>query len=113
MSRLRCFSRFSSKGGGAANGIRLEYLWNTSGIPVEYPAPATTRRLTHRPPSAKPRPEKTKASDMSKDKAPRRPRAETPKGFRDYFGAEVTERKAMLDTIAEVYHCLLYTSRCV
>ncbi|MDO8883094.1 histidine--tRNA ligase, partial [Pseudotabrizicola sp.] len=34
----------------------------------------------------------------------RRPRAETPKGFRDYFGAEVTERKAMLDKIAEVYH---------
>ncbi|WP_343080999.1 histidine--tRNA ligase [Ostreiculturibacter nitratireducens] len=41
---------------------------------------------------------------MAKDKGPRRPRAETPKGFRDYFGAEVTERKAMLDTIAEVYH---------
>ena len=41
---------------------------------------------------------------MAKDKAPRRPRAETPKGFRDYFGAEVTERKAMLDTIASVYH---------
>ncbi|WP_126979316.1 histidine--tRNA ligase [Frigidibacter oleivorans] len=41
---------------------------------------------------------------MAKDKAPRRPRAETPKGFRDYFGTEVTERKAMLDTIAEVYH---------
>ncbi|MES2815947.1 MAG: histidine--tRNA ligase [Pseudomonadota bacterium] len=35
---------------------------------------------------------------------PRRPRAETPKGFRDYFGAEVTERKAMLDRIAAVYH---------
>jgi histidyl-tRNA synthetase len=34
----------------------------------------------------------------------RRPRAETPKGFRDYFGAEVTERKMMLDRIAEVYH---------
>lgn len=34
----------------------------------------------------------------------RRPRAETPKGFRDYFGAEVIERKAMLDRIAEVYH---------
>lgn len=34
----------------------------------------------------------------------RRPKAETPKGFRDYFGAEVTERKAMLDKIAEVYH---------
>ncbi|MBS0564325.1 MAG: histidine--tRNA ligase [Proteobacteria bacterium] len=41
---------------------------------------------------------------MAKDKAPGRPRAETPKGFRDYFGAEVSERKAMLDTIAEVYH---------
>ncbi|GGD99958.1 histidyl-tRNA synthetase [Gemmobacter megaterium] len=40
---------------------------------------------------------------MSKEKAPRRPRAETPKGFRDYFGAEVTERKAMLDAIAKVY----------
>lgn len=34
----------------------------------------------------------------------RRPRAETPKGFRDYFGAEVTERKSMLDAIAGVYH---------
>ncbi|WP_413874332.1 histidine--tRNA ligase [Albidovulum sp.] len=41
---------------------------------------------------------------MSGDKGPRRPRAETPKGFRDYFGAEVSERKAMLDTIAQVYH---------
>ncbi len=34
----------------------------------------------------------------------RRPRAETPKGFRDYFGAEVSERKAMLDAIVAVYH---------
>ncbi|WP_135450060.1 histidine--tRNA ligase [Tabrizicola caldifontis] len=34
----------------------------------------------------------------------RRPRAEPPKGFRDYFGAEVTERKSMLDAIAGVYH---------
>jgi histidyl-tRNA synthetase len=41
---------------------------------------------------------------MNQPKAPRRPRAETPKGFRDYFGAEVTARKAMLDRIAEVYH---------
>ncbi|GGW24777.1 histidine--tRNA ligase [Gemmobacter lanyuensis] len=41
---------------------------------------------------------------MSKDKPARRPKAETPKGFRDYFGAEVTERKAMLDQIAGVYH---------
>ncbi|MFP1643516.1 histidine--tRNA ligase [Pontitalea aquivivens] len=40
---------------------------------------------------------------MAKDKSPRRPRAETPKGFRDYFGADVTERKQMLDTIARVY----------
>lgn len=41
---------------------------------------------------------------MTRDKPARRPKAETPKGFRDYFGAEVSERKAMLDTIAEVYH---------
>ena len=32
-----------------------------------------------------------------------RPKAETPKGFRDYFGAEVAERNAMLAKIAEVY----------
>ncbi len=41
---------------------------------------------------------------MAQDKPARRPRAETPKGFRDYFGAEVTERKQMLDKVAEVYH---------
>ncbi len=40
---------------------------------------------------------------MAQDKQQRRPKAETPKGFRDYFGAEVTTRKAMLDAIAEVY----------
>ncbi|HVG47157.1 MAG TPA: HisS family protein, partial [Rubellimicrobium sp.] len=41
---------------------------------------------------------------MPKDtKTPRRPKAETPKGFRDYFSAEVTERSAMLSRIAEVY----------
>jgi histidyl-tRNA synthetase len=40
---------------------------------------------------------------MAKDKGARRPRAETPKGFRDYFGAEVAERRAMLDRIAQVY----------
>ena len=38
------------------------------------------------------------------DQKIRRPKAETPKGFRDYFGAEVTERKAMLDAITAVYH---------
>jgi len=41
---------------------------------------------------------------MAKDKSPRRPQAETPKGFRDYFGAEVTGRRAMLDAITDVYH---------
>jgi len=33
-----------------------------------------------------------------------RPKAETPKGFRDYFGAEVTQRAEMLHKIAQVYH---------
>ena len=41
---------------------------------------------------------------MAKDKKQPRPKAETPKGFRDHFGAEVTERAAMLARIAEVYH---------
>ncbi|MEM7547155.1 MAG: histidine--tRNA ligase [Pseudomonadota bacterium] len=42
---------------------------------------------------------------MAKDKKKNsRPRAETPRGFRDYFGAEVTERAAMLSAITEVYH---------
>ena len=41
---------------------------------------------------------------MAKPRKQPRPKAETPKGFRDYFGAEVTERAAMLDTIAGVYH---------
>ncbi len=33
-----------------------------------------------------------------------RPKAETPKGFRDYFGPEVTQRTEMLSSIAAVYH---------
>lgn len=41
---------------------------------------------------------------MAKQKKQPRPKAETPKGFRDYFGAEVETRKAMLDQIAAVYH---------
>lgn len=41
---------------------------------------------------------------MAGETAERRPKAETPKGFRDYFGADVAERKAMLDAIAAVYH---------
>ena len=41
---------------------------------------------------------------MAKQKKTPRPKAETPKGFRDYFGAEVTERADMLQEIAKVYH---------
>ncbi|WP_213684639.1 histidine--tRNA ligase [Roseicyclus sp.] len=41
---------------------------------------------------------------MAKDRKQPRPKAETPKGFRDYFGAEVLERQQMLDKIARVYH---------
>ncbi|WP_406649007.1 histidine--tRNA ligase [Aliisedimentitalea scapharcae] len=41
---------------------------------------------------------------MAKPKKTPRPRAETPKGFRDYFGAEVTQRTEMLRAIAGVYH---------
>jgi len=41
---------------------------------------------------------------MAKQKKQPRPKAQAPKGFRDYFGAEVDERKIMLDQIAAVYH---------
>ncbi|CAN0591794.1 unnamed protein product [Ectocarpus sp. 12 AP-2014] len=41
---------------------------------------------------------------MAKGKKTPRPTAATPKGFRDYFGADVAERKSMLDKIAAVYH---------
>ncbi len=43
---------------------------------------------------------------MAKDKKKKiqRPKALPPKGFRDYFGAEVDERNAMLAQISEVYH---------
>ena len=41
---------------------------------------------------------------MAKPKKQPRPKAETPKGFRDYFGAEVTQRSEMLRTIGCVYH---------
>ncbi|MSU91153.1 histidine--tRNA ligase [Rhodobacteraceae bacterium 2CG4] len=40
---------------------------------------------------------------MAKDRKARRPRAQQPKGFRDYFGAEVTARSAMLARITQVY----------
>lgn len=41
---------------------------------------------------------------MASDKKQPRPKAVTPKGFQDYFGADVTERAAMLAKIASVYH---------
>ncbi|WP_019954830.1 histidine--tRNA ligase [Yoonia vestfoldensis] len=41
---------------------------------------------------------------MANDKKTPRPKAVTPKGFQDYFGADVTERAAMLAKIAAVYH---------
>ncbi|MEL6573025.1 MAG: histidine--tRNA ligase [Pseudomonadota bacterium] len=41
---------------------------------------------------------------MAKMKKAPRPKAQTPKGFRDYFGAEVTKRTEMLHQIAGVYH---------
>ena len=43
---------------------------------------------------------------MAKDKKKKtpRPRAETPRGFRDTFGSQVIERREMLDRICEVYH---------
>jgi histidyl-tRNA synthetase len=41
---------------------------------------------------------------MAKQKKAPRPKAVAPKGFRDYFGVEVTERAEMLHQIAGVYH---------
>ncbi len=41
---------------------------------------------------------------MAKMKKQPRPKAQTPKGFQDYFGAEVTQRTEMLAKIAAVYH---------
>ncbi|MEL6685455.1 MAG: histidine--tRNA ligase [Pseudomonadota bacterium] len=41
---------------------------------------------------------------MAKMKKQPRPKAQTPKGFQDYFGADVTARAEMLNTIAGVYH---------
>jgi histidyl-tRNA synthetase len=41
---------------------------------------------------------------MAKVKKQPRPKAIPPKGFRDYFGAEVTQRSEMLTQIAGVYH---------
>ncbi len=41
---------------------------------------------------------------MAKTRKSPRPKAETPKGFRDYFGADVAARDNMLRAIGEVYH---------
>ncbi|HEX6102999.1 MAG TPA: ATP phosphoribosyltransferase regulatory subunit, partial [Alphaproteobacteria bacterium] len=40
---------------------------------------------------------------MTKVKKTPRPKAESPRGFRDYFGAEVVARQRMLDAICGVY----------
>ena len=48
------------------------------------------------------RPEPESSAPACPKKTPR-PKAETPKGFRDYFGAEVTERQEMLAEIARIY----------
>ena len=64
---------------------------------------ARPQSLKRPPASAMQRPT-NQGAIMAQDKPARRPRAETPKGFRDYFGAEVTERKQMLDKVAAVYH---------
>ena len=40
---------------------------------------------------------------MAKPKKTPRPKAQTPKGFRDYFGAEVSHRAEMLRKISDVY----------
>jgi len=44
------------------------------------------------------------AQDRKKTRKQPRPKAETPKGFRDYFGGEVGERTEMLRSIAGIYH---------
>ena len=51
-------------------------------------------------------PKRNGASPMAKDKQKKtpRPKALPPRGFRDYFGADVIERAAMLDQITQVYH---------
>jgi histidyl-tRNA synthetase len=41
---------------------------------------------------------------MAKPKKTPRPKAQAPKGFRDYFGTEVTQRTEMLNAIGAVYH---------
>ncbi len=41
---------------------------------------------------------------MAKQKKQPRPKAAAPRGFRDYFGPEVTRRRSMLETIAKIYH---------
>jgi histidyl-tRNA synthetase len=41
---------------------------------------------------------------MAKEKKAPRPKAQTPKGFRDYFGEDVSQRADMLRVITGVYH---------
>jgi len=60
------------------------------------PGAGRVKRATTRDPRKDP--------DMAKQKKAQRPKAVTPKGFRDYFGAEVEGRAEMLRKIAGVYH---------
>ena len=46
---------------------------------------------------------------MSKLNKKLRPKAETPKGFRDYFGHEITQRQEMLKIICDVYELYGFT----
>ena len=41
---------------------------------------------------------------MAKEKKAPRPKAQTPKGFSDYFGEDVSQRAEMLRVITGVYH---------
>jgi len=72
--------------------VRLNLIWHAHPI-LAAPCPF---RYTARALAAKGFP-------MAKEKQPRKPRAETPKGFRDYFGADVIERRDMLSKISAVY----------
>ncbi len=75
---------------------RAGCTWRFSAAPTPRPACPRAR------PGLNPAQPK-RGRPMAKQKKQPRPKAETPKGFRDYFGAEVDERKAMLDQIAGVY----------
>ncbi len=71
---------------------------------IGHPRPATCPAVSLPLQQVAEKPKGKAMSDGKKPKAERRPRAETPRGFRDYFGAEVTARRDMLAAITAVYH---------